>query len=58
LEPAVLPGEEAQYFEGIRVGQLRGKMVHKWRHREGTLEEEDKEFGGRRNPYHNLEDVR
>jgi hypothetical protein len=24
------------------VGQLRGKMARKWRHREGTLDEEDK----------------
>lgn len=42
LEPVVLPGEEAQYIGGIKVGQLRGKMARKWRNREGTLSEEDK----------------
>lgn len=42
LEPVVLPNEEAKYIGGIKVGQLRGKMARKWRHREGTLSEEDK----------------
>jgi len=42
LEPVVLPGEERQYISGIKVGQLRGNMARKWRHREGTLSEEDK----------------
>lgn len=42
LEPLVREGEERVYVSGIKVGQLRGKMARKWRHREGTLDELDK----------------
>ena len=37
LEPVVLEGEERRYVSGVKVGQLRGGMARKWRHREGTL---------------------
>ncbi|KAJ3183726.1 hypothetical protein HDU85_002155 [Gaertneriomyces sp. JEL0708] len=42
LDPVVLPGEPQRYLGGIKVGDLRGKMARKWRHREGTLNESDK----------------
>lgn len=42
LEPVVPSGDTPQYISGILVGQLRGKMARKWRHREGTLSTEDK----------------
>lgn len=42
LEPVVWPGETQQYMSGIQVGQLRGNMARKWKHREGTLNEQEK----------------
>ena len=41
LEPVVRDAEPRQYLGGICVGQLRGNMARKWRHREGTLSQED-----------------
>ncbi|CAJ1935192.1 unnamed protein product [Cylindrotheca closterium] len=42
LEPVVKTGDVRQYIDGIRVGQLRGKMARKWRYREGTEDEMDR----------------
>jgi len=42
LEPIVLPHEQPRYISDIHVGQLRGNMARKWKHREGTLSEHDK----------------
>ena len=42
LEPVLLDGEGRRYVGGVRVGQLRGKMARKWRHREGTENEQDR----------------
>lgn len=42
LEPVVQEGEQRKYISGIQVGMLRGSMARKWRHREGTLNAEDK----------------
>jgi len=42
LEPVVMEGETRQFISGIKVGQLRGDIARKWRHREGTLNAEDK----------------
>jgi hypothetical protein len=42
LEPAVRLGEVRKYIGGVKVGQLRGSMARKWRHREGTLSNEAK----------------
>jgi len=42
LEPVVRLGEVRKYIGGVKVGQLRGSMARKWRHREGTLSNEVK----------------
>jgi hypothetical protein len=42
LEPVVRLGEIRKYISGVKVGQLRGSMARKWRHREGTLSNEAK----------------
>ena len=42
LEPVVRDGEVREYISGVKVGQLRGGMARKWRHREGTLSAEDR----------------
>lgn len=43
LEPVLQgPTDVRKYIGGIRVGQLRGKMARKWRHREGTADEADR----------------
>ena len=42
LEPVVLDDEARQYIGGVMVGQLRGKMARKWRHREGTEDDKDR----------------
>lgn len=42
LEPVLREGEPRRYLSGVRVGQLRGSMARKWRHREGTLNAEDR----------------
>jgi hypothetical protein len=44
LEPVVKEGEERRYIGGVKVGQLRGKMARKWRHREGTEDEVDRVY--------------
>jgi len=44
LEPVVKSGEARQYISGVKVGQLRGGMARKWRHREGTLNAADREL--------------
>mmetsp|Transcript_78257 Transcript_78257/g.117719 ORF Transcript_78257/g.117719 Transcript_78257/m.117719 type:complete len:173 (+) Transcript_78257:71-589(+) len=44
LEPVVRDGEVRQYVSGVKVGQLRGSMARKWRHREGTLSAEDRQL--------------
>ena len=44
LEPVVREGELRQYISGVKVGQLRGKLARKWRWREGTLNESDKQL--------------
>lgn len=42
LEPVVGQNEIRRYIGGVRVGQLRGSMARKWRHGEGTEDEEDR----------------
>jgi len=42
LDPVVGPEKQRKYIGGVRVGQLRGSMARKWRHREGTEDEEDR----------------
>jgi isopenicillin N synthase-like dioxygenase len=41
LEPKILSEEEERIYKSVLVGQLRGEMGRKWRHREGTLKAED-----------------
>ena len=42
LESVVRLGEVRKYIGGVKVGQLRGSMARKWRHREGSLSDEAK----------------
>lgn len=43
LSPMILPGEQA-LFKEVKVGQLRGHMGRKWRRREGTLKDGEREL--------------